>query len=159
MRNSIGFGLAASIACMAGNAEAGDSGVWTNQDWFDENEKIGVKNGIPYGLDPDAQRRIDSAMLQSGPGVENEDKENVRRIMDVFREHDWNFLFPMTDRLYTYDSFIVAAGLYPKFCNEDDPSLGLTADDVCRRELATLFAHVIFETNADDPSQGHEYFK
>jgi len=98
-------------------------------------------------------------MLQSGPGLENEDKENVRRIMDVFREHDWNFLFPMADRLYTYDSFIVAAGLYPKFCGEDDPSLGLTADDVCRRELAMLFAHIIFETNADEPAQGHDYFK
>ena len=63
MRNCISLGLASSIALMAGTVEAGDSGVWTNQDWFDENEKIGVKNGIPYGLDPEAQRRIDSAML------------------------------------------------------------------------------------------------
>ena len=54
MRNFISSGLAASVALMAGTSEAGDSGVWTNQDWFDENEKIGVKNGIPYGLDPEA---------------------------------------------------------------------------------------------------------
>ena len=47
------FGLAAATACMFAYTEASDSGVWTNQDWFDEKESVGVKNGLPYGLNPE----------------------------------------------------------------------------------------------------------
>ena len=50
-------------------AHSYEDGVWTGHDWFDEDESIGIKNGVPYGLDPEAQRRLDSAELQSGPGV------------------------------------------------------------------------------------------
>ena len=145
-------------ACVAVIASAYEDGVWSGHDWFDEDEGIGVKNGVPYGQDPEAQRRIDSATLQSGPGVQNEDKENVRRIMEVFGEEDFEHLFPLHDKLYTYEAFVVAAGLYPKFCGEDDPSLGLTEAEVCKRELATLFSHVIFETNGSEPDH-HEYFR
>ena len=116
----------ASVLLAACAYAANEDGVWTEHDWFDEDAGIGVKNGVPYGIDPEAQRRIDSAMLQSGPGVQNEDKENVRRLMDVFGEEDFEHLFPEHDRMYSYEAFVVAAGLYPKFCGEDDPSLGLT---------------------------------
>ena len=113
---------------------------------------------MPYGQDPESQRKIESATLQSGSAVENEDKENVRRIMEVFGEEDFEHLFPLHDKLYTYEAFVVAAGLFPKFCGEDDPSLGLTSAEVCKRELATLFSHVIFETNGAEPDH-HEYFR
>lgn len=79
--------------------------------------------------------------------------------MEVFSEEDFEHLFPMHDRLYDYDAFIVAAGLYPKFCNESDPSLGLSDGEVCKRELSTLFAHIIYETNAGDPENSHETFR
>lgn len=69
-------------------------GVWTGHDWYDEDQGVGVKNGVPYGLDPEAERRIESARLQTGPGVANEDKYNVRRIMEVFGEEDFEHLFP-----------------------------------------------------------------
>ena len=79
--------------------------------------------------------------------------------MEVFSESDFEHLFPQHSRHFTYDALLVAAGLYPKFCNEDDPSLGLTEADVCKRELATLFAHIIHETNAGEPEHSHEYFR
>lgn len=134
-------------------------GIWTDIDWYDEKEGVGVKNGMPYGIDPATQRRIDAATLQSGPGVQNEDKENVRRIMEVFSESDYEHLFPQHNRHFTYDSLLVAAGLYPKFCDESDESLGLTEADVCKRELATLFSHIIHETNAGEPEHSHEYYR
>ena len=153
--------FAVALLAFAGHAlaQSGSSGIWTDHDWFDEEENVGVKNGIPYGIDPSTSRRIEAATLQSGPGVQNEDKENVRRIMEVFSEDDFEHLFPQHNRHFTYDSFLVAAGLYPKFCNEDDPSLGLNQADVCKRELATLFAHIIHETNAGEPEHAHEYFR
>ena len=97
-------------------------------------------------------------MLQSGPGVQNEDKENVKRVMSVFGEEDFEILFPSHDRLYNYESFLVAVGLYPMFCGEDDPSIGLTEAEACKRELSTLFAHIIFETNGGRPDHA-EYFR
>ena len=145
-------------AMVAALTIAYEDGVWTGQDWYDEDEGLGVKNGVPYGQDPETQRRINSATLQSGPDVQNEDKENVRMIMEVFGEEDFEHLFPLHDKLYTYEAFTVAAGLFPKFCGETDESLGLTEAEVCKRELATLFSHVIFETNGSEPDH-HEYFR
>jgi len=33
--------------------------------------------------------------------------------MEVFSESDYEHLFPQHNRHFTYDSFLVAAGLYP----------------------------------------------
>ncbi len=53
---------------LAAIAYSYEDGVWSGHDWFDEDEGVGVKNGVPYGLDPESERRIESATLQSGPG-------------------------------------------------------------------------------------------
>lgn len=151
--------VAYGAASLTSSAFAFEEGVWTNHDWLNSEEGVGIKNGQPYGQDTETQRRIESATLQSGPSKGNHDKDNVRRIMEVFSEEDFEHLFPMHDRLYDYDAFVVAAGLYPKFCNESDPSLGLSDSEVCKRELSTLFAHIIYETNAGDPENSHETFR
>ena len=82
----------------------------------------------------------------------------MKTIMEVFGEEDYEHLFPLHNKQYTYEAFVTAAGLFPKFCGEGDPSLGLTDAEVCKRELSTLFAHVIFETNGGQPDH-HEYFR
>ena len=56
MKNSslVSFGVAAIASYgFAASTQSKDSGVWTNADWFDESEGLGVRNGVPYGLDPD----------------------------------------------------------------------------------------------------------
>ena len=56
MKNSslVSFGVAAIASYgLAASTQSKDSGVWTNADWFDESEGLGVRNGIPYGLDPE----------------------------------------------------------------------------------------------------------
>lgn len=45
-------------ALLAASVTAYEDGVWSGHDWYDEDEGVGVKNGVPYGLDPDAERRI-----------------------------------------------------------------------------------------------------
>ena len=50
-------------ACVATLACAYEDGVWSGHDWYDEDEGIGIKNGVAYGQDPECQRRIDSATL------------------------------------------------------------------------------------------------
>lgn len=100
-------------ALLAAAVYSYEDGVWSGHDWFDEVEKVGVKNGVPYGLDPESDRRIKSATLHSGPGTKNDDKENVRMIMEVFGEEDYEHLSPLHDKLYTYEAFVVAAGLFP----------------------------------------------
>ena len=55
-------------------------------------------------------------------------------------EASWNELFPIRDELYTYDGFLHAAGKFEAFCNESNLN-NYDADQTCKRELSTLFAH------------------
>ena len=42
-----------AAALLAAMAYTYEDGVWSGHDWYDEEEGIGVKNGTPYGQDPD----------------------------------------------------------------------------------------------------------
>ena len=44
----------ASFALLVAISEAAiaEDGLWTGNDWYDDKEKIGVRNGIPYSNDP-----------------------------------------------------------------------------------------------------------
>jgi hypothetical protein len=33
-----------------------DDGPWTGNDWYDEEQKIGIRNGVPYSNDEARQR-------------------------------------------------------------------------------------------------------
>jgi len=37
-------------ALLAAAVYSYEDGVWSGHDWFDEVEKVGIKNGVPYGL-------------------------------------------------------------------------------------------------------------
>lgn len=42
-----------AAAIVAAVAFGYEDGVWSGHDWYDEDEGVGVKNGVPYGLDPE----------------------------------------------------------------------------------------------------------
>ena len=69
---------------------------------------------------------------------------NVRRVEGIVAEADWNFLFPRRAPEYTYDNFLKALGKFPAFCG--DYSDGRDAEAICRKALATMFAHFTQET-------------
>lgn len=50
--------------------------------------------------------------------------------------------------MYSYDGFLRAVGKFPKFCMENNKTLsGMNDIDMCKKELATLFAHFALETS------------
>ena len=41
-------------------------GPWTGADWYNQSEKMGVKNGIPYSDDANRQRELRSPLSIDG---------------------------------------------------------------------------------------------
>jgi hypothetical protein len=41
---------------------------------------------------------------------------NVRRVMNILSEEKWDSLFPIAQSQYTYEKFLQAIALFPKFC-------------------------------------------
>ncbi|KAF4654205.1 hypothetical protein FOL47_010094 [Perkinsus chesapeaki] len=98
------------------------------------------------------------------PGVPSsevvEQAENCQRVKRVLPKENFTALFTHANQgkgihdglRYTYEKFLQAVAKYPYFCNDaagkaDSDSL----DDICRTELATLFAHFAQETGERAP--------
>ena len=69
---------------------------------------------------------------------------NVQRVEAIVSVADWEFLFPRRAPEYTYEYFLKAIGKFPAFCG--DYADGRDADAICRKALATMFAHFTQET-------------
>ena len=58
-----------------------EDGIWTGNDWYDNETKIGVRNGVPYSNDWKVDRRIKAPLSIDGSVLENYlEKENVIRV-------------------------------------------------------------------------------
>ena len=77
--------------------------------------------------------------------------ENVKRVESIISEQDWDFLFPMRASEYTYSNFLKAIGKFPAVCGTYTD--GRDSDAICRKSLATMFAHFAQETG------GHESWR
>lgn len=75
---------------------------------------------------------------------------NVKRVEKIMTEEQYGYLFPVRDPAYTYRRFLQAIGKFPAVC--DDYSDGRDADAICRRALATMFAHFTQETGGHNPN-------
>ena len=65
----------------------------------------------------------------------------------------WNYIFPIALPFFTYEGFINAIAYYPSFCNEKGKvGWWVSLDQVCKKELATLFAHFNQETGGHWPA-------
>ncbi|WP_299596248.1 glycoside hydrolase family 19 protein [uncultured Microbulbifer sp.] len=69
---------------------------------------------------------------------------NVQRVEFIVASADWDFLFPVRAAEYSYTNFLRAVAKFPAFCG--DYSDGRNAEDICRKSLATMFAHFTQET-------------
>ena len=142
---------------MLATAQAGivEDGLWTGNDWFDNQSLIGVENGVPYSTNANQHRRITAPIARDGPieGTDYLEYDNVKNIMMYIPdESTWNDMFPMRNDIYTYDSFLKASAKYPAFCNESSiPNSPAVA--TCGRELATFFAHLTQETGYNDENK------
>ena len=60
-----------------------DSPLWEN-DWYDAETKMGVKNGEPYSNDEAVQRFINAPRTIEGVVPNYREFENVKRVIRVF---------------------------------------------------------------------------
>ena len=97
-------------------------GLWTGADYYNDELMIGVTNGVPYSNDDETTRRIESAMAVDGDALDYLDKANVKRIMRLVDEDDWDYIFPKRNELYEYEGFLHAAGKFEAFCGESNLS-------------------------------------
>jgi len=75
----------------------------------------------------------------------------VKRVESIISASDWDYLFPLRAPEYTYTNFLKAVSKFPAVCGSY--SDGRDADAICRKSLATMFAHFAQETG------GHESWR
>ncbi|MFT4746423.1 MAG: hypothetical protein ACI8XG_000496 [Congregibacter sp.] len=81
---------------------------------------------------------------------------NVRRIIRIMNENQFNYLFYKHRAPYTYIDFIKASAKWPRFCGEmleahpfiDTADKDAAMDKSCKGEMASMFAHFSQEVGA-----------
>ena len=108
-----------------------------------------VTDGEVTFTDPEMARLVQAAQIVL-PVSDPYALANVKLAMDVFSEEEFKKKFPFKDGDYTYENLIYAISYFPAFCGEykegteyDNLQDGNSA---CKRELATLLAHIAYET-------------
>ena len=121
----------------------GVDGIWSGHDWVDNASGIKDINGMLEGISDEMIARIEGASPHSATDMQDIylDQANVQMVKSVLSEDQWDYLFPMANEIYDYDSFLMAVGKFPKFCGDGDEKL-------CKRELSTIFAHMTHEVGA-----------
>ncbi|KAI9330826.1 endochitinase [Obelidium mucronatum] len=73
--------------------------------------------------------------------------ENVKRVEKILTPAKWKYYFSMADPAYTYTNFLKSVAFFSGFC---DTYPGKDSDTICKKLLATMFAHFAQETGAHD---------
>lgn len=110
------------------------------------------------------QRNINAAhALEENEMNGWENFTNVDRVKNHLTSTQFDELFPLKSEFYTYDNFLKAVAKFPKFCDDfNEEAKGLNTqniDEVCKRELSTLFAHIAFESGKNNAWEGISMFK
>ncbi len=92
----------------------------------------------------EAIRTLDNESVERIMPLAATNPDNVKRIESIVSASDWEFLFPKRTVEYTYRHFLQATGKFPAFCQSYDD--GRDSDAICRKALATMFAHFTQET-------------
>lgn len=99
----------------------------------------------------DTIRTLDNASVEQIEPGRASNPANVKRVEGILKESDWEYLFPLRAKDYSYSNFLKAVGKFPALC--DTYKDGRDSDAICRNELATMFAHFAQETG------GHESWR
>ncbi|MFH6766257.1 glycoside hydrolase family 19 protein [Enterobacter cloacae] len=99
----------------------------------------------------DTIRTLDNAQVEQIEPGRAANPVNVKRVEGILKESDWEYLFPLRAKDYSYSNFLKALGKFPALC--DTYNDGRDSEAICRKELATMFAHFAQETG------GHESWR
>ncbi|WP_394391864.1 glycoside hydrolase family 19 protein [Shewanella woodyi] len=90
----------------------------------------------------------DNAIVDAIIPLSPNNPDNVKRLESVLSETQFEFLFPVRAAEYTYQGLLQAAAKFPALCGSYIDNRD--ADAICRKSLATMFAHFAQETGAHD---------
>lgn len=93
-------------------------------------------------------RTLDNASVENVEPRRSQNPANVRRVETIVDEARFNYLFPLRAPEYTYRGFLQAIAKFPAVCG--DYADGRDAEAICRKTLATMFAHFAQETGAHE---------
>ncbi|EMP9724552.1 chitinase [Enterobacter cloacae] len=99
----------------------------------------------------DTIRTLDNAQVEQIEPGRAANPVNVKRVEGILKESDWEYPFPLRAKDYSYSNFLKAVGKFPALC--DTYNDGRDSEAICRKELATMFAHFAQETG------GHESWR
>ncbi|WP_431613568.1 glycoside hydrolase family 19 protein [Enterobacter roggenkampii] len=94
---------------------------------------------------------LDNSLVEQIEPGRASNPDNVKRVEGIVKASDWEYLFPLRAQSYTYSNFLKAVGKCPALCKTYND--GRDSDAICRKELATMFAHFAQETG------GHESWR
>jgi len=95
-------------------------------------------NAVKYSI-----RTLDNSEVELIVPLRVDNPSNVQRVESIVSANDWEYLFPQRSPEYTYENFLKATAKFPAFCGDYDDK---DADMICRKSLATMFAHFTQET-------------
>ncbi len=93
--------------------------------------------------------RDNAVVTAVAPGLAS-NPENVKRVEKLLPASQWEYLFPLRDKSYTYTGLLQAIAKFSGVCMTYTD--GRDSDAICRKSLATMFAHFTQETGAHDPN-------
>jgi chitodextrinase len=124
----------------AASPQATSSEPYTNMKASDLAKKEHELTSFPLMASvKDTIRTLDNAQVEMIEPGRAANLDNVKRVEGIVKESDWEYLFPMRAASYTYSNFLKAVGKFPALCKSYND--GRDSDAICRKELATMFAH------------------
>jgi chitodextrinase len=91
----------------------------------------------------------DNSIVEAVSAGNLNNPSNVKRVESMVTAYDWGYLFPVRSPEYSYENYLKAVAKFPSFCGDYDD--GRDANAICRRSLATMFAHFTQETGGHSP--------
>ena len=87
---------------------------------------------------------LDNVEVEKIAPLRSSNPSNVQRVEGLVSSSQWDYLFAHRSAEYTYTNFLKATGKFPAFCGDYDD--GRDAELICKKSLATMFAHFAQET-------------
>ncbi|HDZ8912479.1 TPA: chitinase [Aeromonas hydrophila] len=146
----LGDGEGIAPPAQGGSGAADGSTVYLSQSELDAKEHALTDFPAMTAVKASIATRDNAVVEAVAPGLPL-NPANVKRVEGLLSESQFNFLFPLRAPEYTYRGFLQAVAKFPAFCG--DYSDGRNAEAICRKSLATMFAHFAQETG------GHESWR
>ena len=101
------------------------------------------KRNPVFDLAEKATKTLSNIKIDAISILGKENPDNVKRVERIINESKWDYIFPERSPEYTYLNFLKGIGKYPALCQSYPDR---DSDAICRRALATMFAHFTQET-------------